>query len=150
MLHVSRPVPASIDPLECLLPLAEISARAGIAGFPSPAQDYVSDTIDLNHTLIPHPAATYLVTATGDSMQTADGAGIQSGDLLVVDRSPEPRHGDIVIAVIDGEMVVKELRTQHGCPRLHSANPAYAPIPLATQDIRLWGVVTSLIRRFRR
>ena len=72
-------------------------------GFPSPAQDYVEKRIDLNELLVQHPSATYFVKSSGDSMT---GAGIGNGDLLVVDRSRKPSHGDIVIAAIDGEFTV--------------------------------------------
>ena len=81
-------------------------------GFPSPAQDYVEDSLDLNKLVIKHPSATYFVRVSGDSMI---GAGISHGDLLVVDRSLNAVHGDIVIAAVAGEFTVKELQTH---PRL--------------------------------
>jgi DNA polymerase V len=78
-------------------------------GFPSPAQDYVEDRIDLNKLAVKHPSATYFVKVSGDSMI---GAGIGDGDLLVVDRSLTAEHGDIVVAAVDGEFTVKELQTR--------------------------------------
>lgn len=85
-------------------------AAAVAAGFPSPADDYVERALDLNEHLIEHPAATYCVRASGNSMV---GTGIHDGDLLIVDRAIEPRDGSIAIAVIDGELTVKRIR-RHG------------------------------------
>lgn len=93
-------------------------------GFPSPAQDYVEQRIDLNKLVIRHPSATYFVRAAGDSM---NGAGIGSGDLLVVDSAKTAHHGDIVIAAVDGEFTVKRLQT-HPSVMLVPENPAYSPI----------------------
>jgi DNA polymerase V len=118
------------------------------AGFPSPADDYVEAWLDLNEHLIEHRDATFFLQASGDSMI---GAGIQEGNLLVVDRSLEARHGDIVIAVIDGELTVKRLDKRRGRIRLIAENPAYAPIELQDgQELTIWGVVTSVIQRIRR
>ncbi len=113
------------------------------AGFPSPADDYVEDLIDLHEHLVKHPSATFLLRVRGDSMT---GAGIHNGDLLIVDRSLEPSHGRIVIAVIEGELTVKRLWRRDGCLRLLAENPAYAPIEVgADQELVIWGVVTSVI-----
>lgn len=81
------------------------------AGFPSPADDYIEGKLDLNRHLIKHPAATFFVRVTGNSMT---GAGIHSGDLLIVDRSLEPTDGHVVVAVLDGELTVKRLQMSHG------------------------------------
>ena len=79
------------------------------------------------------------------------GAGIQEGNLLVVDRSLEARHGDIVIAVIDGDLTVKRLEKRRGKIRLVAENPAYAPIEFTEgQELTIWGVVTSVIQRIKR
>jgi DNA polymerase V len=118
------------------------------AGFPSPADDYVEAWLDLNEHLVEHKEATFFVQAAGDSMT---GAGIQEGNLLVVDRALEAKHGDIVIAEIDGELTVKRLEKRRGKIRLVAENPAYAPIELKDgQELRVWGVVTSVIQRFKR
>lgn len=118
------------------------------AGFPSPADDYVEAFLDLNEHLIEHKDATFFVQATGDSMT---GAGIQEGNLLVVDRALEARHGDIVIAVIDGDLTVKRLEKRRGKIRLVAENPAYAPIEFTEgQELTIWGVVTSVIQRIKR
>ena len=113
------------------------------AGFPSPADDYLEGKLDLNRHLIKHPAATFFVRVTGDSMI---GAGIHSGDLLVVDRSLEPADKHVVVAVLDGELTVKRLFKQNGVLRLLPENQNYQPIEItAQQSIEIWGVVTSVI-----
>ena len=113
------------------------------AGFPSPADDYLEGKLDLNRHLIKHPAATYFVRVTGDSMI---GAGIHSGDLLVVDRSLEPADKNVVVAVLDGELTVKRLFKQNGILRLLPENLNYQPIEITPQQtIEIWGVVTSVI-----
>ncbi|MFO7541537.1 MAG: translesion error-prone DNA polymerase V autoproteolytic subunit [Thiobacillus sp.] len=118
------------------------------AGFPSPADDFVEAWLDLNEHLIEHRDATFFLQASGDSMS---GAGIQEGNLLVVDRALDARHGDIVIAVIDNELTVKRLDKRRGQIRLIAENPAYAPIELKDgQELTIWGVVTSVIQRIRR
>jgi DNA polymerase V len=92
------------------------------AGFPSPADDYIEDSLDLNEHLIHHPAATFFVHASGNSMVNA---GILDGDLLIVDRSLSPQDGDIVIAVLFGELMVKRIRTRLGQLLLEPDNAAY-------------------------
>ncbi|MBQ0956850.1 translesion error-prone DNA polymerase V autoproteolytic subunit [Serratia symbiotica] len=111
-------------------------------GFPSPAQDYVESRLDIGELLVRHPNATYFVRASGDSM--IDG-NIKNGDLLIVDSSLTPEHGNIVIAAIDGEFTVKKLQC-HPDTRLLPMNPAYASIVLgeeARQEI--FGVVPFIV-----
>ncbi|MEH6633431.1 MAG: translesion error-prone DNA polymerase V autoproteolytic subunit [Halopseudomonas aestusnigri] len=113
------------------------------AGFPSPAEDYIEGSLDLNEQLIPHPHATFLLKVSGDSMI---GAGIMPGGMLVVDRSVEVRHGKVVIAVLDGQLTVKRLYKRQGEIRLMSENPNYKPIKISDeQDLQVWGVVTNVI-----
>lgn len=113
------------------------------AGFPSPADDYIEGQLDLNRHLIKNSAATYFVRVSGDSMT---GAGIHSGDLLVVDRSLEPKNGNVVVAVIDGELVVKRLRLSEGKPWLIPDNGAYPALEVrAESEFRVWGVVTNVV-----
>ncbi|MFC0338208.1 DNA polymerase V [Kushneria avicenniae] len=150
MLHVTSPQALTVDPTPRSIPWATCHVRAGISGFPSPAQDYDGGRIDLNEALIPRPTSTFMFTAEGDSMQAPDGAGIHGGDKLLVDRAIEARHGDIVVAVVDGELLVKELRHQDCPPALHSANPRHAPIPMHSADCQIWGVVTHIVRTVRR
>lgn len=111
------------------------------AGFPSPADDFLEGSLDLND-YIEHPAATYFVRAEGDSMT---GAGIYNGDLLIVDRSIEARQGHIVIAVIQGELTVKRLKKDRGGWILMPENPDYPAIPMA-EETQIWGVVRNAIR----
>jgi DNA polymerase V len=115
------------------------------AGFPSPADDYIETYLDLNSHIIQHPAATFFLTASGDSMINA---GIASGDILVVDRSIEPVHDKIVIAAINGELTVKRLFKEHGQVRLLPENNKYQPIDITDeQDLVIWGVVTYVIHK---
>lgn len=117
------------------------------AGFPSPAQDYVERSLDLNKLCIEHPSATFFVRAQGDSMVDA---GIHSGDILVVDRSLAAKHNDIVIAAIHGELTVKELQLKpHVLLRPH--NKAYPVIPISEEsEFEVFGVVTGVVRRLER
>lgn len=117
------------------------------AGFPSPADDYVEKTLDLNDHLIDHPAATFFVRVSGDSMM---GAGIHHDDILVVDRSLQPKDRDIIIAVLNGELTVKRLKVGEGGTILRPENPDYPDISIHEEmDFCIWGVVTSVIHRFR-
>lgn len=117
------------------------------AGFPSPAQDYVEDTLDLNTLCIQRPAATFFVRAEGESMLEA---GIFSGDILIVDRSLTASHGDIVIASVFGEMTVKELELSPSV-RLIPRNPKYAPINISEEsELEIFGVVIGVVRRMQR
>jgi DNA polymerase V len=113
------------------------------AGFPSPAEDYIEGKLDLNQHLIGNPIATFFVRVSGDSMI---GAGIHSGDLLIVDRSLEPRDGRVVIAVVDGELLVKRLRISRGKVSLEAENPGYPALTVREgMGFEVWGVVTSVI-----
>ncbi|MBN1845601.1 MAG: translesion error-prone DNA polymerase V autoproteolytic subunit [Sedimentisphaerales bacterium] len=113
------------------------------AGFPSPADDYVEGQLDLNRHLIRHPAATYFVRVTGDSMIEA---GIHSGDLLIVDRSLEPKDKDVVIANVNGELTVKRVRLRKGQVQLVAENSRYPDRTIDTQtELEIWGVVKHVI-----
>ena len=121
-------------------------AAAVQAGFPSPADDYLESALDLNEHLIRHPAATFFLRVIGESMV---GAGIHSGDLLIVDRSIHPVDGRIVIAIIDGELTVKRLSQKRGRIYLMSENPRYPPIKIRDgQNLQIWGVVLHAIHSF--
>lgn len=116
------------------------------AGFPSPAEDYTDRKLDLNELLIKNPAATFFVRVEGDSMT---GAGIQHDDILVVDRSRQAVSGDIVIAILDGELTVKRLFRGENCARLLAENPDYPSIEITEdRDCEIWGVVTSVVHQF--
>ena len=113
------------------------------AGFPSPADDYLEENLDLNKFLIKHPVATFFVRVTGDSMI---GAGIHSGDILIVDRSLEPTSRRVVIAIVNGELTVKRLIRKKGKVLLMPENDGYKPIEIKDEtDLEVWGVVTSVI-----
>ncbi|ADU66225.1 Peptidase S24/S26A/S26B, conserved region [Desulfurispirillum indicum S5] len=117
------------------------------AGFPSPAQDYVERTLDLNELCIRNAPATFFVRAEGDSMINA---GIRPGDILIVDRSLEPRHKDIVIAKIHGELTVKLLHTTPTIS-LVPMNPNYQPIQVREEhEMEIFGVVTFILHPTRR
>ncbi len=113
------------------------------AGFPSPADDYVEKSLDLNEYLVRNAAATFFVRVSGDSMI---GAGIHHGDILIVDRSLEADSGRVVIAVIDGEMLVKRLRRIRGVPILFAENAGEPPIRITHErEFSIWGVVTYVV-----
>ena len=117
------------------------------AGFPSPAEDFATRRIDLTEVLVSHPQATFLLRVRGESMREA---GIFDGDTIVVDRALKPRHGHIVVAVVDGEFTVKYLHQRAGRLKLKPANPTFPEIvPRDGQTIEVWGVVTSSIKRFQ-
>ncbi len=131
-----------------LLPL--IYADGGIqAGFPSPAQDYISESIDLNRTLIKHPASTFYAKVVGDSMS---GEGITEGDILIIDRSIEAEHGDLAVCCIDGEFTLKRLCLNRGNKiYLMPSNRKYNPIEVTKDnDFMVWGVVIYTIKSNRR
>jgi DNA polymerase V len=113
------------------------------AGFPSPAQDYFNGRIDLNKHLIKDITSTFLVRVSGHSM---DGAGISDGDELVVDRSLTPADGNVVVAIIDGELTIKRLRLEHGRVRLAAENPDYEDVLIPEMsELTIWGVVTRCL-----
>ncbi len=113
------------------------------AGFPSPAADYEEGKLDLNRHLIRNPAATFFVRVTGDSMLKA---GIHCGDLLVVDRSIEPRDKNVVIAVVNGELTVKRIRIRKNKLTLVAENEAYQSQEINKEiEFEVWGVVTNVI-----
>lgn len=115
------------------------------AGFPSPADDPIEEKLDLNSYLIEHPAATFFVRVEGDSMHHG---GIQHGDLLVVDRSLSPKHGSIVIAVINGEFTVKRVKIQSKKLFLIPDNPEFPILEVTSEmDFQAWGVVTYVIHK---
>jgi DNA polymerase V len=113
------------------------------AGFPSPADDYIEKTLDLNELLIKKPAATFFARAQGESML---GAGIHPNDILVVDRSIDPVSGHIVICALNGELTVKRLSRENERWQLKAENPAYPDIVIHDDlELVIWGVVTNVI-----
>jgi DNA polymerase V len=141
-LEVFSPV-LSTDNAHCPIPMFADHIEAG---FPSPAQDYIDQKMDLNELCIHHPAATFFVRVSGDSMIEG---GIRDGDVLIVDGALEPRHGDIVIACLDDSLTVKRLEL-HPETRLVPMNKAYQPITIHPDtDTTIAGVVTNVIHSFR-
>lgn len=116
------------------------------AGFPGVAEERIESTLDLNEYCIKHPAATFYVKSSGLSMI---GVGIGDDDILVVDRSLEPRNNSIVIAVVNGEFTVKRILKRKGQVSLMPENPLYSPIVITEEiDFEVWGVVTHVIKKF--
>jgi DNA polymerase V len=115
------------------------------AGFPSPAEDHIDQKLDLNRYFIKNPSATFYVRVNGDSMT---GAGIHSGDMLIVDCSLEPVPGKVVIAVINGEHTVKRLMREGDRILLIAENAEYPPIEISElEDLHIWGVVTLVMHQ---
>ena len=128
--------------------LPPMMASSAVCGFPSPAEQYVDSPLNLHELLVKKPAATYFVRADGDSMT---GAGIRSGDILVVDRSLEPGNGSIVIACVDNEFTVKYFYRDEntGAVRLVPGNRKYRPILFTDgMELKIFGVVTACIHQF--
>ena len=117
------------------------------AGFPSPADDYIENNLSLSELLIRNHLSTFLMKTSGDSMMDV---GINDGDILVVDRSIEPKNRDIVIAILEGNLTVKRLLFKtNGSVVLKSENTAYKDIKIPeSADLEIWGVVTSAIHQF--
>jgi len=119
------------------------------AGFPSPAEDYLNESLDFNRDLIKHPEATFYGRVQGDSMI---GAGICDGDIAVIDRSIEAEHGNVVVAYINNEFTVKFLDLTHkrdGYIELKPANDAFQPIRIDENDnFEVWGVVIWTIKKW--
>jgi len=135
--------PSQIAPIQ-VIPLY---GHAVPAGFPSPADDYVEDRLDLNQLLVQNKSATFFLRVKGDSMI---GAGINDGDIIVVDRSLEPIERAVVVAIVDSELTVKRLLYRNGIAELHAENPKYQPIQFKEgQELTIWGVVTSSVHTVR-
>lgn len=138
------PQPAASAPDHQNIPLFQSKISAG---FPSPADDYREESLDLNQYMITHRASTFVFTVKGDSMLAA---GILDGDKLVVDRAIEPKHNQIVIAVVNSEYTVKRLFKWRGVVELRAENPAYKAIQFKDHDeLTIWGVVVGVLRKFK-
>jgi len=115
------------------------------AGFPSPAEEELLNTLSLDRWLIDNPSSTFMLKVSGDSMS---GAGILPGDIVLVDRALTPKSGDIVIANVDGMWTIKYLRKKSGNFMLEPANPEYKSIK-PEKELAVGGIVTAVIRRYR-
>lgn len=120
------------------------------AGFPSPADDYLRDSLDFNRDLIKNPEATFYGRVSGDSMRDA---GINEGDIAVIDRSLQPTDGDVIVAYVNEEFTIKYLDLTHkeeGYIELQPANTDYSPIRIdSTDNFRVWGVVVWTIKQWK-
>ena len=126
------------------IPFFESSVAAGI---PALADDHVAMRLNLNQHLVKNPTTTFSVRVKGDSMM---GATIYDGDLLIVDRSLDPKDSDIAICIVDGEFTVKRLQLQNGAVLLLPENPNYLPIAVdESNDFQIWGIVTHVIHQSR-
>ena len=115
------------------------------AGFPSPADDYLDLKIDLNKELVKNPEATFLARVRGNSMINA---GLNDGDVLVIDRSIEPTNNCIAVCFLDGEFTVKRLKVEADCCILLPENEDYLPIKVTSEnDFIIWGIVAYLIKK---
>lgn len=115
------------------------------AGFPSPAIDFMENSIDLNIALCKNPLATFYIKVKGNSMVDA---GINDKDVLVVDRSLEPQNNKIAICFIDGEFTVKRIQIEHDCLFLMPENSNYQPIKITEESqLIIWGIVTYVIKK---
>ena len=132
--------PESTSPLEIVL------AQTGIsAGFPSPADDFKEFKISLDRTLVKNKEATFYAKVSGQSMV---GAGIDDGDLLVVDKSLDPKHNNIAVCFIDGEFTVKRLKVSGNDVYLQPENPSYKAIKVTDDNnFQVWGIVTHVIKK---
>ena len=132
--------PESTSPLEIVL------AQTGIsAGFPSPADDFKEFKISLDKTLVKNKEATFYAKVSGQSMV---GAGIDDGDLLVVDKSLDPKHNNIAVCFIDGEFTVKRLKVSGNDVYLQPENPSYKAIKVTDDNnFQVWGIVTHVIKK---
>lgn len=115
------------------------------AGWPSPAEDYIDEEINLHELVVKNPAATFFLRATGESML---GVGIHEGDLLIVDRSAAALHNRVVIAALDGELLVKKLVQRGRHTFLAPANPDFPEIDITNREyVHIWGVVTYVLHK---
>ncbi len=114
------------------------------AGFPSPEEEVLSDIFSMDEYLITHPETSFLLQVSGDSMT---GAGIMTGDLVIIEKGKEPKTGDIVIAEVDGDWTMKYFQKKGSKIILEAANPKYPDIT-ATTELRIGGVVTAVIRKY--
>lgn len=129
-----------------LIRIPLVSAKVQ-AGFPSPADDHMERSLDLNEHLVSNPASTFFVRVQGDSMRDA---GIRDGDILVVDRSVQSKDRQIVVAMLDGDFTVKRLRKRNGKVFLEAENSDYPPIEVSGgQELVIWGAVTFVIHQPR-
>lgn len=134
---------AELTPISLARPIYSGTVAAGQSRFPSPAQDYELESLDLNKRFITNPTATYFFEVKGDSMI---GAGILDGAIAIVNAAKTPKSSSIVVAAVDGEWIIKRLYKRGGVIKLLSENPAYPPIEFREgQELTIFGVVEHVI-----
>ena len=150
--HLRRELFSDVYSISLIEPSIDMSIAVAIekvsAGFPSPAQDYIDKKIDMNEHLISNECATFIVQVGSLSMKNA---GIDIDDELIVDRSLDAKHDDIVVALIDNEFTVKRLKIEQHRTWLKAENPDYDDIHLKDgQQLIIWGVVTFILKKARK
>ncbi len=137
--HIPKPVPLDLEPLVLLL-----ASGSAPLGFPSPAEDFNTEPVDVMKKLMPYPQSMFMLRVRGHSMRED---GILDDDILVVSKAIKPRSGHVVVALIEAEFTVKRLHLLNGRMRLSAANPTYPDvIPKEGQTVQIWAVATGLIR----
>jgi len=116
------------------------------AGFPSPAEEELRDLVSFDEYLVPRPESSFLVQARDNSMI---GEGIREGDLVIIERGREPKHGDVVLAEVDGVWTMKYFSREKGRVVLRAADPGHSPV-VPRSELRLGGVVTAVVRKYHR
>lgn len=150
--HLRRELFSDVYSISLIEPSIDMSIAVAIekvsAGFPSPAQDYIDKKIDMNEHLISNECATFIVKVGSLSMKNA---GIDIDDELIVDRSLDAKHDDIVVALVDNEFTVKRLKIEQHRTWLKAENPDYDDIHLKDgQQLIIWGVVTFILKKARK
>ncbi len=147
MMGFTKKVFLKIYPVSVATHLKIPVADGGIrAGFPSPAQDFLDLSIDLNKEFVRNPTATFFGRVKGESMRDA---GISDGDLVIVDKSLSPRDGKIAVCYLDGEFTMKRIKTEKDCCWLLPANDEFKPIKVTPDnDFVIWGIVAHVIKSF--
>ena len=140
-------MPVNIVEISLKTKLSLPFVQSGIsAGFPSPAMDFMEQSIDLNQQLIKHPSSTFYGRVSGQSMKNA---GINDGDLLIIDKSLEAKDNRIAVCFIDGEFTIKRIKRDLNCVWLLPENEKYKPIQVtADNELIIWGIVTHVIKYF--
>ncbi len=149
MYSTDEPAAGATEPIQLAVSPSLVSVLGCTlqAGFPSPAEDHAVKRVDLNEVLIKHPLSTYLMRVRGPSMREA---GIDDGDVVLVDKVIKPAHGQVVVAVVDNEFTVKRLWKRGSNLKLQAANPTFPDIvPRDGQTVEVWGVVTCAIKQMR-
>lgn len=139
--HEPVGVPADLEPLVLMM-----ASNSAALGFPSPADDFNTEPIDIMQKLMPYPQSMFLLRVRGHSMRED---GVLDNDVLVISKAIKPQHGHLVVALLESEFTVKRMHLRHGRVRLTAANPIYPDIvPKEGETLQIWGVATGLIRIF--